>query len=99
LVTDVEVLEGQEAKESEVSEAAGNRIDGTPVAGAVKDEDRDADEEFNATGPEAKGDLSEDEDDLGFTPKVDDNAQPPRWQSEMLCVADPFVRAKVEPLS
>jgi len=91
LVADVEALEGGEAKERQVSGAAGNRIDGTPVMGAVRDEDKDEDDEFNATGSEAEGDLSENEDILRFT---DDNAQPPRWQSEMLCVPDPFVRAK-----
>jgi len=93
LVADVDASKRRKAKERQVSEAARNRIDGTPVTGAVRDDDREADE-FNDTGSEAKGDLSEDGDDLGFALGADDKAQSPQWQSEMLCVADPFIRAK-----
>lgn len=87
----IEVLE--EGQTDQVSEATGTRIDGQPITGEGRDEDGGVDDKFNDTDSETEQDLAEDED--GFE-EVDDKAQPSRWQSDILCVADPFIPAKVE---
>jgi hypothetical protein len=89
----LEGLEGQEGQADQVSEATGTGIDGQPITGKGRDEDRGVDDKFNDTDSETEQDLAEDED--GFE-EVDDKAQPSRWQSDILCVADPFIPAKVE---
>lgn len=89
----IEVLEGQEGQADQASEATGTPIDGQSIADEGRDEAGGVDDKFNDTDSETEQDLSGDED--GFE-EADDKAQPPRWQSDILCVADPFIRAKVE---
>ncbi|KAI9454200.1 hypothetical protein F5148DRAFT_444371 [Russula earlei] len=85
---EVEVLDGQLAQGKQAAEAVSNRIDGTPLIAAARDEEEQA---FNETGSEAKRAFG---DRLGFAAQETDNAQPPQWHAEMLCVADPFIRSK-----
>jgi len=87
------VLEHQEGQVDHASEATGTRIDGQPITDEGRDEGGEADDKFNDTDSETEQDLSGDEDEFG---EADDKAQPSRWQSDILCVADPFIRAKVE---
>jgi len=87
----VEVLEGQEGQADHASEATGARIDGQPITDEGRDEGGGADDMSNDTDSETEQDLSGDEDEFG---EADDDAQPSRWQSDILCVADPFIRAK-----
>jgi len=84
----VEVLEGQEGQ---ASQSAGTRIDGQPITDKGRDESGGVDDKFNDSGSETEEDLGEDADEFEET---DDKAQPSRWQSDILCVADPFIRAK-----
>ena len=88
----IEVLEGREGRADQVSEATGTRIDGQPITGEERDEGGGVDDKFNDTDSETEQDLA-DED---VFEELDDRAQPSRWQSDILCVADPFIPAKVE---
>ncbi|KAI0288303.1 hypothetical protein BC826DRAFT_697603 [Russula brevipes] len=93
---DVEVFERQETQSKRASEVAGPRYDGQQATDRGRDGNREVGDELNDTGSEAERDTAEDEDEAGSPLKADDKAQPSRWQSDMLCVVDPFVRAKVE---
>jgi len=86
----IEVLEGQAGQ---ASQATGTRIDGQPITDEGRDEGGGVDDKFNDSGSETEEDLGEDGDEFEET---DDKAQPSRWQSDVLCVADPFIPAKVE---
>lgn len=86
----VEVLEWQKGQANQDSEAT--RVDGQPVTGNRGEE---AGDETNDSGSETEKDPAEDEDEFGLAQEADDEAQPSRWQSDILCVVDPFVRAKV----
>ncbi|KAI0300086.1 hypothetical protein B0F90DRAFT_450759 [Multifurca ochricompacta] len=84
---DPEILKGQKAKLTSVD------ADGLPVAGHVIDDG--VEDVLNEIQSEVEEDeLAEGEDGSGFVLGTDDKAQPSRWQSEVLCVADPFIRAK-----
>jgi len=91
----VKVLEGQTGHANQASKAAGTRIDGQPIMGEERDEDGRAEDKFNEAGSEIEHDPAEDEDVFGLAQEADDNAQPSRWESDILCVADPFIRTKV----
>jgi hypothetical protein len=88
----VEVLEGEEGQAGRASQATGARIGEQPITDEGGDEGGEMDDKFNDTGSETEEDLGEDEDEFEET---DDKTQPSRWQSDALCVADPFIRAKV----
>ena len=92
----VGVLEGQKDQANQAPEATGARIDGQPIQGDVGDRDEGAEDEANDSGSETAQDPAEDEDEFGLAQEADDEAQPSRWQSDVLCVVDPFIRAKVE---
>jgi hypothetical protein len=91
----VEGLEGQKGQANQVSGATDTRIDGQPVTGGGGDEDEEAEDKVNDSGSETEQDPAEDEDEFGLGQEADDETQPSRWQSDILCVVDPFVRAKV----
>lgn len=76
---EIEVLEWQEAQAKQASVAA-----------------EGAEDELNETHSVAEGDeLAEAEDDSGYMlGGEDDRSEPSQWQSGILCVADPFIRAK-----
>jgi hypothetical protein len=86
----IEVLEGQKGQ---ASQATGTRIDGQPITDEGWDEGGGVVDKFTDSGSETEEDLGEDADEFE---EPDDKAQPSRWQSDLLCVADPFIRAKVE---
>ena len=91
----VEVLEGQKGQANQVSEATDTRIDGQPVTGGGGDGDEEVEDKVNDSGSETEQDLADDEDEFGLGQEADDEVQPSRWQSDILCVVDPFVPAKV----
>jgi hypothetical protein len=91
---EIEVLEGQEAQEASV--ALDTLEKEPPVAGQDAE---GAEDELNETPSVAEGDeLAESEhDDSGYVlGEEDDRNEPSQWESHILCVADPFVRAKVK---
>lgn len=96
--TDAKVLEGHDSGEKQAVETEGDDTDGPPSTGASRDEDGEAEDEFNDTGSESEHDLEAlaDEDEFNIPPEAGDGAQPYQWQSDVLCVADPFVQTKVE---
>ena len=96
--TDAKVLEGQGSGENQAVEIEGHDTDVPPSTGASRDEDGDAEDEFNDTGSEADHDLEAlaDEVEFNIAPEAGDDAQPSQWESDVLCVADPFVQTKVE---
>jgi hypothetical protein len=65
---------------------------------ANKDEDGETEDELDNTGSEAEQDITAvtDEEDFDAAPEAGNEAQPSRWQSDVLCVADPFIEAKVK---
>ncbi|KAI0247404.1 hypothetical protein BJV78DRAFT_1246095 [Lactifluus subvellereus] len=81
---DVKVLEWQEAQAKQASVAAGSR------------EEDEAEDEFNVndTHSEADRNLEEAKEEFESTLEADDTAQSSRWESDILCVTDPFIRAK-----
>ena len=91
----IEVLERQKGQAKQVSEATDTCIDGQPVTGDEGDGDEGAEDDANDEDSETGQDPAEDEEELGLAQETDDGAQPSRWQSDILCVVDPFVRAKV----
>ena len=95
-LSDAKVLEGQNSGGKQVPETEGNSPDGPPLTGANRDEDRGG-EEFD-TWSEAEQDLATvaDEDGFDVGPEAGDEEQPFRWQSDVLCVADPFIKRKVK---
>lgn len=92
---DTKVLEGQNSGDEQAPETVVNSPDGPPST--VVDED--GGEEFE-TWTEAERDLAtvadEDEDEFDVAPEAGEGAQPFRWQSDVLCVADPFIETKVK---
>lgn len=96
--TDAKVLEGQGSGEKQAIETEGHDTDVPPSTDASRDEDGDAEDEFNDVGSEAEHDLEAlaDEDEFNIAPEAGDDAQPSQWESDVLCVADPFVQTKVE---
>jgi hypothetical protein len=88
---EIEVLEGQEAQVKQTSEGAG-----PPVV----DQDAEGPEDdLSETDSVAEGDeLAEAEDDnSGYVlGEEDDRSEPSQWKSDILCVTDPFIRAKVK---
>jgi hypothetical protein len=92
--TDAEVLESQKAQAKQASVATGPRVDGPPVTG--KGEEDEVEDDFSDTHPKADDNPGEAEEELEPTLEADDTAQPPRWDSEILCVTDPFIREKVK---
>jgi len=85
--SDAKVLEGQNSGDKQ-----GNGADGPPL---TEDGDGGGEGESGDTGAEAKQDLvavaDHDEDEID----VDrGEGEPFRWQSNVLCVADPFVETK-----
>jgi hypothetical protein len=90
--TDVEDLEPQEAQTKQGSVVPGPRVEKPPVTD--KDED-EVDDEFNDKPPEADRNSREAEEEFESAVEADDTAQPSLWESQILCVADPFIPAKV----
>jgi len=93
---EIEVLEWQEAQAKQASVAAGPREEGPPVA----DQDAEgAEDELNETHSVAEGDElaeAEDDDSVYVLGEEDDGSEPSQWESDILCVVDPFIRAKVK---
>jgi hypothetical protein len=87
----VEALGLQETQAKQVS--AGPRVDEPPVTGT--DEEDEAENEFNDTHPETDRNPGEAEEEIEPTLETDDIAHLPRWESQILCVIDPFIREKV----
>ncbi len=88
------VLEGQNSGEKPAPEIEGKSTDEPPLTDPNRDEDGEAEDEFDDTGSEAEQDLAAVADDAA--PEAGNEAQPSRWQSDVLCVADPFIEAKVK---
>jgi hypothetical protein len=84
--TDAKVLEGQNSREEQTLETGANSTEELPLTDASRDEDGDAEDEIDDTGSEAEQDLV----------ALADEEQPSQWQSDVLCVADPFIPSKVE---
>jgi len=97
---DAKVLEGQNSGDEQAPETEGNSTDAPPLTGTNRDEDGEAEDELGDTGTEAKQDLvavaDHDEDEIDVDPGAGDEAQPFRWQSDVLCVADPFIETRVK---
>jgi hypothetical protein len=89
-----EEVEGKKGQADQASEATGTRIDGQSTRDDEDDRDEGVDVEANDLDSETEQDAAEDEDELAQ--EEDDEAQPSRWQSDVLCVVDPFIRGKVE---
>ena len=93
---DAKVLEGQNSSEDkQAPETVGNSPDGPPLTDENGDED--GEEEFDRWS-EAEQDVTTvaDEDEFDVAPEAGEEAQPFRWESDMLCVADPFIETKVK---
>lgn len=90
--TDVEDLEPQKAQAKQGSVVPGPRVEVPPVTD--KDED-EVDDEFNDKTSEADRNSRKAEEDIEPTVEADDMAQPSLWESQILCVADPFILTKV----
>jgi hypothetical protein len=96
---EAKVLEGQNPGDQQVlAETVGNGPDGPPLTGADRDEDRGGEEFDTWSEPEQEIATVADEDEFHIAPEVgeDSEAQPFRWQSDVLCVADPFIETKVK---
>jgi hypothetical protein len=95
-------LEGQNSGDKLAPETAGNGPDEPPLTGANRDED--GGEEAFDIWSEPEQDLATvadedeaDEDEFDVAPEAgEEAAQPFRWQSDVLCVADPFIERKVK---
>lgn len=88
---EIEVLEGQGAQAKQIPEGTEPPVAGQDAGGAEDDlcethaateEDELADAEDNDSGCVLVGE--------------DDRSEPSQWESDVLCVADPFIRAKVK---
>ena len=93
---DAKVSEGQNSGDEQVPETEGNSSDGPPLTGVNRDEDG-GEEEFDRWS-EAEQDLAtvaDEEDEFDVAPEAGGEGQPFRWQSDVLCVADPFIERKV----
>ncbi|KAI9457638.1 hypothetical protein BJY52DRAFT_1272005 [Lactarius psammicola] len=92
--TEIEVPEWQGAQEKQAFVVVGPHEKGPPVTGQDAE---GAEGELSETHSVAEGDeLAEAEDDdseyvLG---EEDDRSEPSQWESNILCVVDPFIRAK-----
>jgi hypothetical protein len=93
---DADVLKGQNSGDKQAPETVGNSPDEPPSMGENGDEDGGG-EEFD-TWTETEQDLTTvaDEDECDVAPEAGEEAQPSRWQSDVLCVADPFIETKVK---
>jgi len=95
---DAKVLEGRNSSDNlkQAPETVGRSPDGTPLTGANRDEDGGR-EEFD-TWSEDEQDLTAvaNEEEIDVAPEAGEGAQPFRWQSDVLCVADPFIETKVK---
>jgi len=91
---DADVLKGQNSGDKQAPETVGNSPDEPPSMGENGDEDGGG-EEFD-TWTETEQDLTTvaDEDEFDVAPEAGEEAQPSRWQSDVLCVADPFIETK-----
>ncbi len=82
--------------EKEASLGANSREKGTLVV--AQDEEDTEDESNESHSVVEEDEPAETEDDSGYVlGEEDDRSEPSQWQSDMLCVADPFIRAKVRP--
>jgi hypothetical protein len=92
---DAKDLEGKNCGDKQAPETEGNSSDGPPLTSANRDEDGEFDR-----WSEAEQDLAAvtvaDENEFDVAPEVGEEAQPFRWQSDVLCVADPFIETKVK---
>lgn len=80
--------------DNQAPEAEGNSPDGPPLTGANRDEDGAG--EFDTwSEPEQDLTTAADEDEFDVAPEAGEE-QPFRWQSDVLCVADPFIETKVK---
>lgn len=87
----IEALEGQEAQVKRSSKGAG-----PPVA---SQDAESAEDELSDIGSVAEGDepAEAEDDDSGYALVGDDDkSEPSQWESDILCVADPFIRSKVK---
>jgi hypothetical protein len=93
---DAKALEGQNSGDKQAPETVGNSPDGPLLTGENGDEDGSG-EQFD-TWSEAEQDLATvaDEDEFDVAPEAGEEAQPFRWQTDVLCVADPFIETKVK---
>jgi hypothetical protein len=85
----IEVVEGQEAQVKQIPEGTG------PIAGQDAEGAEDLFEIHAATEEDELADA-EDDDSGYMLVGEDDSSEPSQWESDVLCVADPFIRAKVE---
>jgi hypothetical protein len=97
-----EVLEGQDSGDKQAPGTVGNSPDGPSLTSTNKGEDAEG-EEFDAwSETEQDRTLVADEDGVGedvfdVVPEAgEEAAQPFQWQSDVLCVADPFIDGKVK---
>jgi hypothetical protein len=97
---DANILEGQNSEENppdkQTPETMGNSPDGPRLTGANRDENAEGGEFDTWSEPEEDLATMGDEDEFDVAPQAGDEAQPLRWQSEVLCVADPFIETKVK---
>jgi len=93
---DPKVLEGQNSGDKQAPETVGNSPDGPPLTDDNGDEDGGG-EEFEIWS-ETEQDLTTvaDDDEFDVVPEAGEGAEPFRWQSDVLCVADPFIETKVK---
>ena len=93
---DPKVLEDQTSGDEQAPQTVGNSPDEPPSTGENGDEDGGG-EEFD-TWSETEHDLTTvaDEDEFDVAPEAGEGTQPFRWQSDVLCVADPFIETKVK---
>lgn len=87
---EIEILEGQGAQVNQIPEGTGPPDAGQDAEGVEDDfcETRTADGEDEFA-------VAEDDDSGYALVGEDDRSQPSQWESGVLCVADPFIRAKV----
>lgn len=83
----IEVVEGQEAQVKQIPEGTG------PIAGQDAEGAEDLFEIHAATEEDELADA-EDDDSGYMLVGEDDSSEPSQWESDVLCVADPFIRAK-----
>lgn len=90
---DANVLEGQNSGDKQAPEtvARGNSPDGPPLTD--ENGEKAEGEEESDTWSETEQNLASDEE-FDVAPEAGEEAQPFRWQSDMLCVADPFIETK-----
>ena len=87
---------GENSGDKQTPETMGNSPDGPPLTGADRDEEANREEFDIWSEPEEDPAPLVEEDEFDVAPQVGDEAQPFRWQSDVLCVADPFIETKVK---